>query len=96
LVWSGSPQIVKYNYDHQDVVIIYEQNSVLFKLKHNLNWAKQIIEKNVNKNRVHVDFKVDYKALVRLQFYKQHFIALRQNQELSFRYCEKKSWIDRF
>jgi len=30
---------------------------------------------------------------MKLQPYKQYFIAMRQNQKLSLRYCEK-NWID--
>jgi hypothetical protein len=67
-------------------ILLTERDQTLTILKANLNRAQQIMKKYADAKRTFAEFQVGDMVLVKLQPYRQHSVALHQNQKLGLRY----------
>jgi len=65
---------------------LQQRNILLDQLKKKLERAQIHMKKQANKNRRHMEFVVGDLVLVKLQPYRQHSLALRNNNKLTMRY----------
>jgi hypothetical protein len=84
------PAVTRYTPHHSDPPALQEEllfrNRILQQLKGNLEKAQHYMKKQADKHRSDVTFHVGELVLVKLQPYKQHSVALRNNQKLGMRY----------
>lgn len=66
--------------------LLVERDETLQLLKVNLHRAQQIMKKYADSKRRFAEFQVGDMVLVKLQPYRQHSLALHQNQKLGLRY----------
>jgi hypothetical protein len=65
---------------------LLHREELLLQLQANLHKAQQAMKKQADKHRRHVEFSLGDQVLVKLQPYRQHFVALRKHQKLGLRY----------
>lgn len=84
------PSLFKYNLSDLDPPalqdMLHERDVVLAHLKSNLLKAQASMKKYADTKRQQVEFNIGDMVLVKLQPYRQHSVALRQNQKLGMRY----------
>nr|KYP44122.1 Retrotransposable element Tf2 [Cajanus cajan] len=84
------PTLVKYTLNQSDPTSIQEQllqrDLTLSRLKFNLHKAQQYMKKHADKKRKSMELQIGDMVFVKLQPYRQHFVALRKNQKLSMRF----------
>ncbi|GAU31857.1 hypothetical protein TSUD_114680 [Trifolium subterraneum] len=91
VVYGREPPII-IKYDSATAVspslqsLLTERDQTLQLLKANLHRAQQIMKKYADSKRRFAEFQVGDMVLVKLQPYRQHSIALHQNQKLGLRY----------
>ncbi|CAH9143923.1 unnamed protein product [Cuscuta epithymum] len=84
------PSLFRYTFNHQDPPSVQKQleerDAILSQLKDNLQKAQQHMKKYADLRRKPFEMEVGDLALVKLQPYRQHSVALRKNQKLGLRY----------
>nr|KYP32415.1 Transposon Ty3-G Gag-Pol polyprotein [Cajanus cajan] len=85
-----TPQIVRYNHHPKDSIYVQEtlkdRDQLLLQLKAKLLKSQNYMKQQVDKRRRDIQLDVGDFVLVKLQPYKQQFLALRKHQKLGLRF----------
>jgi len=84
------PTMVRYEYSSQDEQTLQEmflaRDRLLDDLKKNMARSQEFMKLYADKNRRHMELEEGDLVLVKLQPYRQHYVALRRHQKLGLRY----------
>jgi len=84
------PSVIPYESDPKDPAAVQDslinRDNLLQQLKTNLLKAQNYMKHNANKKRRDCQLEIGDLALVKLQPYRQHSVALRKSQKLGMKY----------